>query len=46
MLRCADVAACPSNATDTVKSLCDIEVCHCKDGAIAALIEEMERRIR
>ncbi len=44
MLRDADVSVCPANATDTVKAIADIEVCHCKDGALAALIDEIERR--
>ncbi len=45
MLRDADVSVCPQNATDAVKAIADVEVCHCKDGALAALIDEIERRI-
>lgn len=43
MLRAADVAACPSNALDSVKAVSDIIVCDCNDGAIADLIEYIER---
>lgn len=43
MLEAADVACCPENATDKVKSICDHIVCHCKDGAIADIVELMEK---
>ena len=45
MLRGADVAVCPANAVDEVKAIADVKVCHCKEGALADLIEEIERRI-
>ena len=38
MLREADRAFCPANAVDEVKKYAT-EVCHCKDGAIAEMIE-------
>ncbi len=38
MLRAADVAACPANALDSVKDICDLTLCHCDDGFIAELI--------
>ncbi len=43
MLRAADVAACPSNALDTVKEICDLSLCHCDDGFIAELIASLSR---
>lgn len=45
MLRCADVAACPANATDAVKKLCSVQVGHCRDGALADLVDEIEKRL-
>ncbi|MFA6947717.1 MAG: HAD hydrolase family protein [Eubacteriales bacterium] len=42
MLRHADVAACPSNALDTVKNICTVHVRSCSDGAVADLIEYIE----
>lgn len=45
MLRSADVAACPENASDTVKEICSVHLCHCKDGAIAELIDFIEKRL-
>lgn len=39
LLRAADYAFTPSNATDDVKALGFREVCHCRDGAIADVIE-------
>ena len=46
MLKFADVAACPENATDTVKSICSVHLCHCKDGAVGELIDVIEERIK
>lgn len=43
MLLAADVAVCPANACESIKAVADIEVCHCKDGAIADLIERIEK---
>ena len=45
MLRGADVAVCPENAVDAVKAIATLEVCHCRDGAIAAMIDEIEKRL-
>ena len=45
MLRGADVAVCPENAVDAVKAISHLQVCHCKDGAIAAMIDEIEKRL-
>ena len=39
MLKEADVAVCPSNATDEVKAVADLVLCSCSDGLIANLIE-------
>jgi hydroxymethylpyrimidine pyrophosphatase-like HAD family hydrolase len=41
MMKVADVAACPSNASDEVKAVADIVLCECDDGAIAKLIEKL-----
>lgn len=38
MLTAADTGACPENATDEVKAVCDIRLCHCNDGAINDLV--------
>ncbi len=43
MLCSADMAACPENATDHVKSVAKIITCHCKDGALADMIEKIEQ---
>ena len=43
MLRCADVAACPENASDEIKKIASVHVCHCRDGAVADLIERIEK---
>ncbi len=45
MLRGADVAVCPANAVDAVKAVSDYQVCHCKDGALAEMIDLIENRI-
>ena len=39
MLRGADVAVCPENAVDAVKVVAKHHVCHCKDGALAEMID-------
>ena len=46
MLEGADVAVCPENAVDEIKRICDLQVCHCKDGALADMIDEIEKRIK
>ena len=45
MLRDADVAVCPANAMDAVKAIADVQVCHCKDGALADMIDEIEKKL-
>ena len=42
MLKAADVAACPSNALDSVKALCTLHLCDHNEGAIADLIRAIE----
>lgn len=41
MLKKADFAACPSNAIDEVKAVCQYHLCHHSEGAIADLIEKI-----
>lgn len=43
MLEFADLAACPSNALDSVKKVADVVLCNCNDGAVADLIEYLEK---
>ena len=45
MLLVADVAVCPENACESIKAVADIEVCHCADGALADLIERIEKSL-
>ena len=45
MLEGADVAVCPENAVDEIKAICKLQVCHCKDGALADMIDQIEQRI-
>lgn len=45
MLLAADVAVCPANACESIKAVADIQVCHCKDGAVADLIERIEKEM-
>lgn len=42
MLRGADVAVCPANAVREIKEIANYEVCHCKDGALADMIDLIE----
>ena len=44
MLRMSDIAFCPSNAIDEVKSICDHVVCHHDDGAIADMIKIIDEQ--
>ena len=44
MLTAADRAFCPSNAVPEVKNYAT-EVCHCKDGAIAEMIERLGKEL-
>lgn len=43
ILKVADVAVCPSNASDRIKSICDHCFCSNKEGLIADLIEYIEK---
>ena len=43
MLKAADVAVAPANATDAVKAVCDHVLCHCNDGVVADVIEAIEQ---
>ncbi len=42
MLLAADMAACPANAVEAVKSVCSVRLCHHDEGCIADLIERLE----
>ena len=44
MLEAADIAFCPENAINEVKSICDHIVCHHDDGAIADMIKIIEEQ--
>lgn len=43
MLKVADIAACPANAPEDIKNLCQIVTCGNNDGALADLIEALEK---
>ena len=43
ILKAADVAVCPSNASDRIKSICDHCFCSNREGLIADLIEYIEK---
>ena len=43
MLRIADIPACPSNAPEDIKALCRIITCDNNAGALADLIETLEK---
>lgn len=45
MLLAADVAACPENACESIKEISRIITCHCRDGAIADLIYQIEKTL-
>ncbi len=45
MLLSADVAVCPENATDRIKSIAKIITCNCRDGAVAEMIEKIEETL-
>lgn len=42
MLLAADVAACPDNAVEAVKEVCNLRLCHHDEGCIADLIGRLE----
>jgi Cof subfamily protein (haloacid dehalogenase superfamily) len=46
MLRVADLAACPENAIDLVKTTSSIHLCHHRDGCIADLIYKLDSSIK
>ena len=43
MLLAADIAACPENAVDAVKTVCSVRLCHHDEGCIADLIGRLEK---
>lgn len=43
MLREADIAACPANAPADIQAMCSIHTCGNNDGALADLIEQLEK---
>ena len=43
MLEIADIAACPDNAPDDIKAMCNIVTCNNNEGALADLIEILEK---
>ena len=42
MLKFADVGMCPANATEQVKSICKVRLCHCSEGAVAHAVDIIE----
>lgn len=46
MLQAADIAACPENALDEVKNVCQIHLCHHRDGCIADLIYKLDSIVK
>jgi len=45
MLRKADFAVVPSSGMDKIVAMADIVACHCKDGALAYLIDLLDRKL-
>lgn len=43
MLKAADIAACPANAPDDIKAMCKIVTCNNNEGALADLIDRLEK---
>jgi hydroxymethylpyrimidine pyrophosphatase-like HAD family hydrolase len=43
MLRAADIAICPENAMEAVKSICHRTLCHCKDGLMGDIVDLLEK---
>lgn len=41
-LKVADVAVCPENASDEVKAVCDLVLCHCNEGLIGDIVAAIE----
>lgn len=46
MLQSADIAACPDNALDEVKDICQIHLCNHRDGCIADLIYKLDSIVK
>lgn len=44
MLLAADIAACPDNAVEAVKTVCSVRLCHHDEGCIADLIGRLETK--
>ena len=42
VLSAADIAVCPSNATEDIKAICDLCLCSNDEGVIADLVEYFE----
>ncbi len=42
MHRHADLACCPANAVDSVKSICPIHLCHHREGVIGDLVDYLD----
>ena len=42
----ADISACPENASENVKSICKLHLCHHDKGVIADLVEYLDNSIR
>ncbi|MBQ9510109.1 MAG: HAD hydrolase family protein [Clostridia bacterium] len=42
MLLASDIAMCPENATDGIKEICGVRLCHAKYGAVADAIDKIE----
>lgn len=45
MLRFADIPMCPENATDAIKNICKVRLCHASQGALADAIEKIEQSL-
>lgn len=43
MLKIADIAICPENAMDAVKTICHRTLCHCKDGLMGDIVDLLEK---
>ncbi|MBP3667607.1 MAG: HAD hydrolase family protein [Clostridia bacterium] len=43
MLLAAEIAACPANAVEAVKSVCSMHLCHHDEGCIADLMKKLEK---
>lgn len=41
MLQAADVACCPSSSIPEIKAICQVELCDCREGSVADLIDRL-----